>query len=161
MDGTASLGSVSLATGTASFSTSSLDVASHSITAVYAGDANYTGSTSTSAVTQVVNQASTTTSLTAAPNTSVFGQSVTFTATVAASLPGVGLPTGNVDFMEGTTKLGSGVLGGNGTATFSDSSLAAGSHSITAIYDGDTNFGGSTSTAVPYSIGKASAAFTA
>ena len=160
MDGTASLGSVSLANGTASFSASSLSVASHNITAVYAGDANYTGSTSASAVTQVVNRANTATSLTAAPNESTFGQSVTFTATVAASLPGAGLPTGNVDFMEGTTKLGSGVLSGNGTATFSDSSLAAGSHSITAVYDGDANFVSSTSSSLPYSIIKASSAFT-
>ena len=156
MDGTTSLGAVSLTNGTAVFSTSSLGVASHIVTAVYAGDTNYTASTSTSTVTQVVNKANTATSLTAAPNATVFGQSLTFTATVAASLPGAGLPTGNVDFMQGTTKLGSGTLN-SGTATFSDASLAVGSQAVTAVYDGDANFADSTSGPASYSIGKASA----
>ena len=88
MDGTTSLGTVSLTSGTASFSTSSLAVGSHNITAVYGGDTNFTTSTSSPAVTQVVNKAATTTSVTAAPNPSVFGQSVTFTATVSATSPG-------------------------------------------------------------------------
>ena len=70
MDGTTSLGSVSLASGSATFSTSSLAVGSHNITAVYGGNANFTTSTSSPALSQVVNKAATTTSLTAVPSPS-------------------------------------------------------------------------------------------
>jgi hypothetical protein len=49
-----------------------------------------------------------------------------------------------VTFVDGSTVLGSGPLK-NGVATFSTSALSVGSHSITAVYGGDTNFKGSTS----------------
>ena len=106
LDGTTTIGTGTLTAGVATFSTSSLTVGTHSITAVYAGDTNFTTSTS-SAVSQVVNQASTTT-LARPPSTnpSVFGQSVTFTATVAAVSPGSGTPTGTVNFLDGTTTIG-------------------------------------------------------
>ena len=81
----------------------------------------------------------TTTTLGASPNPSVFGQSVTFTATVTGSGA-----TGTVTFKEGATTLGTGTLSG-GTATFSTSSLAIGAHTITAVYGGDASFAGSTS----------------
>ena len=48
--------------------------------------------------------------------------------------------------MTASTTLGTGTLSG-GVATFSTSSLAIGSHTITAVYGGDTNFNGSTSVA--------------
>ena len=54
-DGTTSLGTATLAGAQASFTTSSLTVGNHSITAVYSGDATFAGSTST-ALTQTVNQ---------------------------------------------------------------------------------------------------------
>jgi hypothetical protein len=70
---------------------------------------------------------------------------VTFTATVAPVAPGTGTPTGTVDFLEGSTTLASGVtLDGSDQATFTTSSLAVGSHTITADYSGDTNFLAST-----------------
>ena len=78
-------------------------------------------------------------------NPSVFGQSVTFTATVTANAPGSGTPTGTVTFMDGSTTLGTGTLNGSGVATFSTSGLSVGSHSITAVYGGDTDFTTSTS----------------
>jgi hypothetical protein len=130
------------------FTTSSLAVGSHTITANYGGDANFSASTgSDSASPQVVNQASTTASTTtvdSAPNPSVSGQTVTFTATVAAT-SGTGTPTGTVDFLEGSTTLASSVtLDGSDQATFTTSSLAVGSHTITANYGGDANFSAST-----------------
>ena len=59
MDGTSTLGTATLTSGqssssTASYKTSSLTVGTHSITAQYGGDANFSGSTS-SPLTQVVN----------------------------------------------------------------------------------------------------------
>ncbi len=143
-DGTTDLGPGTLSDGVATFTTSSLTVGAHSLTAVYGGDTNFTGGTSL-VDTQAVNQAASTATLTSAPNPSVFGQSVTFTATVAAAEPGSGTPTGTVQFEEGSTVLGTGTLDGSGEATFSTSTLSVASHSITAVYEGDTNFTGSTS----------------
>lgn len=79
----------------------------------------------------------TSTTLSSAPNPSVFGQSVTFTATVSSNPPGGGTPTGSVTFSEGTTVLASGVtVNGAGQAAFSTSTLSAGSHVITAAFSG-------------------------
>src|SRR5207253_7627393 len=118
----------------------------HSITAQYLGNTNFIVSTS-SAVSQVVNKASTTTSLPSSVNPSVFGQSVTFTATVAVVSPGAGSPAGTVNFLDGATVIGSGTLFASApfVATFTTSSLAVGAHSITASYAGNANFNTSTS----------------
>jgi autotransporter-associated beta strand protein len=82
-----------------------------------------------------------TVTLTSSPNASVFGQPVTFTATVAATPPAIGTPTGAVNFMEGTTVLGTATLDASGVATFTTTTpLATGTHVITAVYTGDRNF---------------------
>jgi len=95
---------------------------------------------------QTVGQAGTTQTVTSAPNPSIFGQSVTFTATVAAVEPGAGSPTGTVDFFDGATLLGTGTLTSPGVWTFSNGALAAGAHpTITADYSGDANFLGGNS----------------
>ena len=62
--------------------TSTLTVGSHPVAAIYSGNTNFTGSTSTVIATQTVNQATSTTTLTSSANPSVFGQPVTLTATV-------------------------------------------------------------------------------
>ena len=94
----------------------------------------------------VDSRATTTTALTASPNPSVFGQSVTFTATVTGSGA-----TGTVTFMEGAATLGTGPLS-SGTAVFSTSALAVGVHTITAVYAGDASFSGSTSPALTQTV---------
>jgi sugar lactone lactonase YvrE len=66
---------------------------------------------------------------------SLFESAVTFTASVSATS---GTPTGTVNFMDGATALGSGTMSAGG-AIYSTSSLPAGSHTITAVYGGDTN----------------------
>src|SRR5207244_1906407 len=132
---------------------SALGVGTHSITASYSGDSNFNGSTS-AVLTQTVNKANTTTTVASSANPSVFGQSVTFTATVAVVSPGAGSPSGSVTFLDGATTLGTGTLSG-GTATFATSALAVGSHSITASYGGDTNFNTSTSAVLTQTVNKA------
>ena len=80
----------------------------------------------------------TATTLTSSPNPSTAGQSVTFTATVTS---GSGVPAGTVTFKEGTTTLASGVtVDGAGNAAFSTSTLAAGSHTVTASFTGATGW---------------------
>ena len=79
-------------------------------------------------------------------NPSSFGQSVTFTSTVTAEAGfSTGTPTGTVTFFDSSTILGSSSLNSNGVGTFTTSTLAVGTHSITATYNGDTNFATSTS----------------
>ena len=142
-DGSTSLGTGNVAGGVATFATSILTVANHPITAVYNGDANFLASAA-SAVTQTVNRDGTTTTVASSLNPSVAGQSVTFTATVSASSPGSGTATGTVTFRDGASSIGTGLLR-SGKARLSTSALAAGDHTITAVYGGDANFTASTS----------------
>src|SRR5206468_8085003 len=71
------------------------------------------------------------------------GQVVTFTATVAAVAPGAGTPTGTVTFKDGNVILGTVAVGAGGRATFMTSFAASGGHAITAVYNTDPNFAGS------------------
>jgi len=91
--------------------------------------------------------APTTTTLTSSSNPSNFGQSVTFTATAAGEGFKV-TPTGTVTFFDGSTNLGTSHLNASAQATLSTSALTVGTHSITATYNGDTNFASSTSSVV-------------
>ncbi|WP_030356030.1 Ig-like domain-containing protein, partial [Streptomyces scopuliridis] len=94
------LGTATLTGGVTTFTTSTLSVGSHSLTAVYNGNVNFAGSTSPIDP-QTVNKAATSTALTSAPDPSVFGQPKTLTATVTAVPPGAGTPTGTVSFFDG------------------------------------------------------------
>lgn len=99
---------------------------------------DYTSVSST--VSLVVSQGSASIALASSANTLLFGNPVTFTATVAPTSQGAGVPTGTVTFMDGATVLGAPVaLTAAGAATYTTSSLAVGSHSITAVYSGDAN----------------------
>src|ERR1019366_3372150 len=109
--------------------------------AVYGGDSKFGGSTS-NGVKQVVDKATTTTALASSQNPSGFGQSVTFTATVAPQFSGT--PTGTVTFNNGSTKLGTVSLSG-GVARYTTTKLAVGTEPITAVYNGSTSFTTSTS----------------
>jgi hypothetical protein len=144
LDGGGPIGAATLSGGVATFTTSSLSVGSHSITAAYGGNNPFNPSTgSLTGNPQVVNKSNTTTSVTSSQNPSTFGQSVTFTATVTPVAPGGGTPTGTVTFLDGGSPIGTATLSG-GQATFTTSALATGSHTITTSYGGDANFNGST-----------------
>jgi hypothetical protein len=143
-DGANIIGSVSINGSAVALTTSLLAAQSHSISAVYSGDATHQTSTS-SPVTQVVNQATSTTALVSSSNPSLFGQTVTFTATVTPQFSGIA--TGSVVFLDGSNAIGAGELAGN-VGTFSASSLTTGSHKITAVYGGDQNFIFSSSSAL-------------
>jgi hypothetical protein len=148
LDGSTVLGSAALnGSAQASFKTSSLSAGSHSITAVYGADATYATSTS-AALNEVVNppaKVTSTTTLMSSENPAKRGDSVIFTATVAGVTANTPVPTGSVNFLDGSTTLGSGTLNGSGQAAFTTSSLTAGSHSISAVYSSDTNYAASTS----------------
>ncbi len=149
MNGSTTLGTGTLSSGQAIYTTSTLPIGSDSITAVYSGDSNFNGSTS-SPVTITVNAVSapttTSTTLTASAVSAASGISITFTAKVAET-SGSGVPTGSVTFYDGTTALNTASLS-SGSATYSTSGLGIGTHSITASYSGDTTNAASTSSAV-------------
>ncbi|MGA9308407.1 MAG: Ig-like domain-containing protein, partial [Candidatus Sulfotelmatobacter sp.] len=152
-DGATILGTANLnSSGNASLAISALAAGTRSLTAVYNGDSNYVLSTSPILL-QTVNPASTTTSLAASPNASEFNQPVVLTATVNSATGAT--PTGSVTFEDGTNTLGTIVLA-SGTATLSVSGLGVRTHSITAVYAGNTTFIGSTSTAISVTVSRAS-----
>lgn len=98
---------------------------------------------------------STTTTVASSQTPITLGDTVTFTATVTPT--GTGTPTGLVTFFDGATPLGSGTLNGvagNDQATFATSLMSASGspHSITATYQGDSNFTSSTSTAISQTV---------
>jgi uncharacterized repeat protein (TIGR03803 family) len=135
-NGTSKLAGRALSNGVASFTTTKLPVGTASIVANYEGDSVFDTSTS-AAVRQVVGQASTTTTLVSSRNPTNPGQSVTFTAAVAGQFGGK--VTGSVTFMDGTTALDIVDLSG-GRAEYKSSTLAVGTHDITATYNGSTDF---------------------
>ncbi len=97
----------------------------------------------------------TTTAVSSSLNPSVYGQSVTFTATVSDASNSA-VPTGSLEFFDGSTDLGSGTsLSGSGTSatsTFTISTLTAGAHSISAVYSATGIFQGSTSSPVNQTV---------
>jgi hypothetical protein len=136
--GTTTLGTVPLSGGVASISPTTLAVGSHSLTAVYLGDANNAGSTS-SVVTEQVNLAATSTTLTVSANPSNYGQAVTLTAAVVPAPP-----DGIVTFYDGANVLGTNSLAGrpNGLTT---SLLPSGTRQLRVYFGGGTNYKASTS----------------
>jgi hypothetical protein len=123
----------------------------HTITASYAGDNNFIGSNATLSFNAQIGAS--TTVLTESSPTGSVGQPVTFSATVSNT---GSTPTGTVTFMDGATAIGTGTLS-NGVATFTTSVLNAGTHTITAVYGGNTEVTGSTSTPVTYTVASMSA----
>ncbi|HEY7157593.1 MAG TPA: Ig-like domain repeat protein [Gemmataceae bacterium] len=142
MDGDTVLGTVDLTSDSggyqAQYTTSALSVGAHTITAVYNGDGFHLSSNA--ALTQTVQQGLSFTTVSSSNNPALAGQPVTLTANVASA---EGTPTGTVTFVDGTTTLGTAPLDANGNAALTTSSLALGSHNITATYGGDSNFTGS------------------
>jgi Bacterial Ig-like domain (group 3)/Autotransporter beta-domain/IPT/TIG domain len=134
--------------GQATFTTSTLSVGSHIIEADYASNSpTFLDSLGLLGGGQNVNQSSTTTNVVSLANPSVAGQTVTFSATVPANSPGAGNPTGSVNFSIDGGAPTTVPLQNNGgpvlTAQLTTSSLGIGTHSISATYNGDLNFTGS------------------
>ncbi len=125
----------------------------HNITAIYSGDTNWTGSTSTG--TPITAMASpTTTTLGSNFTTGLSGTNLILTAVVGSTGETLPLnPTGSVTFYDNfngvIATLGTAVLSADGLfasqATLTTTGLAGGTHSIFAIYGGDSNFSASTS----------------
>jgi subtilase family serine protease len=125
---------------------------SHSLQAVYAGDSSYAAETSGS-TTISVSKGSTTTALTftGTPTLGALSTSWTFTATVTPSATTPAL-SGTVSFYDGSTLLGTAVpvstTSAGDIATLTVALTNSASHTVIAVYSGDSNWTGSTSNTV-------------
>jgi hypothetical protein len=147
-DGTAQIGQSSLVSGAATLQTSTLAAGSHTLSARYTGDTNFSAAASSSVI-QVVSgsrSSTTTTSTTTTLTTSANPIATTKPLTLVASVMPSGA-TGQVQFNEGATTVGTATLSG-GVASLITSNLTAGAHPLSAVYVGDTNFSASTSNTV-------------
>ncbi|GGG73663.1 hypothetical protein GCM10011585_15270 [Edaphobacter dinghuensis] len=141
-DGGRALGSAGIGTnGVATFPVPPLSTGVHHITATYAGDATDYGSQYS--FDETVNLASSTTNLTTSANVVQFSTPITFTATVTG-VP-ASIPTGNVAFKDGSTVLSTVPVNSLGVASYVNTTLPAGTHTITAAYLGDSDYAGSIS----------------
>ena len=124
-------------------------IGTRNLTATYNGDANYNASPASNQVSHTVNPADTLTTITSdAPDPSRVGQNVTVTFTVVVQSPGVGTPTGNVTVSDGTNSCTASVATGQCVLNFS----AIGNYSLTATYQGNTNFNSSVSVVEPHTV---------
>ncbi|MBN9493417.1 Ig-like domain repeat protein [bacterium] len=139
-------------------------VGSYEIQAIYSGGGAYLMSTS-DPITQVVNAADTTTTVTSSPNPSVYGQPFTITATVTANSPSTidplqdwvhfqidGQPVDCQETWDSNVNLVSGSGGSTATCTVYDydalENLHVGNHTIEAIYVPSSDYNGSTGSGV-------------
>ena len=88
-----------------------------------------------------------TTTLVASPTSTQYGDPVTLTATVTSGA------TGTVNFFDGSILLGTGTVS-NGIATLTTTTLVAGTHSVTAVYNGDATYASSQSGPATVTVAK-------
>lgn len=129
-----------IVSGVATLSLASLNVGTRNITASYAGDPTHGPITGTLTGGQVVSKAATTTSVISSKPSSTYGEAVTFTATVAATAPGGGVPTGSVIFkIDGNDQSPVSLTNGVATLTTSALGVTGSPHTVIATYSGSTN----------------------
>ncbi len=134
----------------------------HTLSATYSGDISYNPVTTAVTDTVTVTPAATTLVLTPSATTAQPNQSVTLTVTISSASNSVTGPTGNVTFKDGSTTIGTApaapvgataTAGASATATLNTTFATAGTHNLTAVYAGDTNYATSTSAGVALTVG--------
>jgi hypothetical protein len=119
-------------TGTISFTTSSLMLGTHVITATYAGDTIHPAASVSVTQQVILNTNETVLTLTSSANPSALNAAVTFTATVGTNV-GV-IPAGSVNFTYAGSVIGSQALNGSSTVSVTTSSLPGGDDTVSATY---------------------------
>jgi hypothetical protein len=150
-DGTTIAGcaSVALVSGAATCATTSLTAGSHPLAAVYAGNADYATASGSAAASYAVGKIGTATSVTSSAPTTVFGQAVSFTATVSPSV------SGTVQWVVDGAAAGSPVSLSGGQATFGPiANLAVGLHDVQAQFTGSDTLSSSAGD-ITFVVGKA------
>ncbi|NYI46316.1 hypothetical protein BJ993_003396 [Nocardioides aromaticivorans] len=126
--------------GNASTTVTDLPVGSNPVVATYTGDDVF-GPSSAAPRTVTVSKAAVEVTLVASDSSTVTGEAVGLTATVAVQAPGGGTPGGTVQLLVDGTATGAPVALTNGSATFPPlTSLRAGSHTLAAAYSGSGGY---------------------
>jgi len=142
-DGTVPMASAPQSAGTAQYTATALTARNHGIRATYAGTEVF--KPSTGVIAQVVGKYSSAIAFTVSGNPSTYGKILTLTAAVTSAGP---IPSGVVIFQDGGVGIGRATLNPDGSATFVKTNLTAGSHTLTATYNGDAATLASASAAV-------------
>ncbi|HEY4355924.1 MAG TPA: FG-GAP-like repeat-containing protein, partial [Acidobacteriaceae bacterium] len=149
LDGASSIGTGTLSSGVATFSTTALPAGTRSLTAQYAGDTNFGASTNSTAVSLSVAMAANT--VTANALTINYGSA---SAALSASIAygGIAIPSGAVTFTVDSGSTLTGTCTGtssplNCTVSYPANILNGGSHTITVSQAADTNYSVASGTA--------------
>ena len=137
---TAAAVSVNLSSGSAQFTIATPAVGSHTVVVAYAQQGNFAAAPAQTE-TFTVSPASVSVQLTPSTYSATAGTNITFAAAVTSSSAGAPNATGSVSFTDGNTLLATIAVDANGRASYTTSSLSAGSHTITATYSGGANYG--------------------
>src|SRR5205814_5173595 len=121
------------------------------LTATYNGDANFNASVSAAASHQVNKGATATSIVSDLPDPTVAGQPYTVTYSVVVNAPASGTPTGTVTVSDGTANC----IGTLPATSCQLTTATAGAKSLTATYNGDANFNGSTSASAAHQVNQA------
>jgi hypothetical protein len=135
----------------ASISVQESQLGQMTLTAQYSGDSNYTAATSPAATVNVLR--TTTTTVNASSPSVQSGQNVTFTAQIVSNQTGGPAIGGTIQFyFGGGLPVGSPATVTNGQAQITTNSLPSGPSGLSAVYNGDTNYEGSASPSIPFTV---------
>lgn len=152
-DGITVLGVIATSTGSASFTTATLTPGTHSISASYSGDGNNPAAASSTLLQQITEMAAGITLTAGSPTTIQTGGQVTVNAVVTpVSTSSAPSPTGTVTFFSGPSSLGTATLDATGHASLAPAFPVAGTFSITATYQGDSNYAPAVSGAIVVTV---------
>ena len=138
---TSTLAQTQFLANTAALSLITLPAGTHILKATYPGDPTHAAAQST-AFSLTITPASTTTTLVL--NSTTLGTQTTSSTT--------GIPTGTLNILEAATSAALVTLGPTGASSATIPILATGTHTLTAVYAGDHNFLGSTSSPISLTI---------
>ncbi len=139
--GSTTLCTATLSNGGGSCTSAAAPVGTDTISGMYAGDADFSGSSGTTSL--VVDPASTQTMVGASPSPAALGSSVTYSTTVTTNVTGLPAPTGSVTFSIGSTALCTATLANGSGSCSSSAASPIGTDTISGAYSGDANFTGS------------------
>lgn len=127
-------------TGVCTFTAENLPAGTRDLQAYYQSDTFFASSSS---IQEVTITEGTTMTVDSSPNPSTYGQSVTFTASVSPADAGAGVPTGSVVFTIDGSAGAPVAVDSTGVATYNTSSLAVGTHTVSADFTGSNGWGNS------------------